>query len=121
MGSSSSNNHPIRWVPVNFEKAEIRPGEKAGYFTLEVTGLAPGFSPHDCQIKLEPEVHASQPEYWKIKVLWNCSDAVIESPCPFKASLMLDGIPGTKGVEVVGETRSIKIARQLSYPSRTAC
>jgi hypothetical protein len=109
VGNSSSTIQETQWVPVDFEQVELRPGDGAGYRILEVTGSAPSFSPRGCRVRLEPVSHGSQPEYWQIHVLWDSSHTIVESLCPFKASLTLDGIPGSKGIEVVGKTRSKKI------------
>ena len=76
---------------------------------LTVTGETSSCSQLGCPVKLVPVTYVAQPEYWRIEVLWDCADAIFKSICPFEVSIALDGIAGSKGVEVVGRTRSEKL------------
>jgi len=110
MSKFEGQAHQEKWVPVDFENAEIHPGEKPGSKILTVTGNAPRSSERGCPVKLVPAVYVAQPEYWVIKVMWDSADAIFTSLCPFNVSIPLDQICGTKGIEVVGKTRSVRLS-----------
>lgn len=63
------------------------------------------------EVDLIPLVYIRQPEYWGIEVT-GCLPAGIGLPttAPYIASLPLNGIIGTRGIEVIGATRSEKIS-----------
>jgi hypothetical protein len=92
---------------IDFEKAEVRPGFVGGTFFLVVSGNAPCFN---TDVKLVPLVYIRRPEYWEIEVV-GCMGGPICLPeiQPFTESLPLDGVLGTKGIEVVGATRRVRI------------
>ena len=94
-----------QWVSVDFEKAELHNSGSHGARVLTVTGNTPSSSVRGCPIKLVPATYSSQPEYWRVEVLWDRADAIFQSICPFEASVPIDDIRGTKGIEVVGKTR----------------
>jgi hypothetical protein len=98
------------WLPLDFRKAVVAPGETPGTTVLTVTGDKPRDAPGGAKVKLEPLTYEVQPEYWKIEVLWDPANASVPFVTPFSVSLSLDGIHGAKGIEVVGQTRSQKIS-----------
>jgi hypothetical protein len=50
-----------------------------------------------------------QPAYWEISVEWDEAGAIYQALSPYHVSLPLDGILGSKGIEVVGLRKSEKI------------
>jgi hypothetical protein len=108
--SESAAAHQPTWVPLDFRKAVVVPGQTPGSLVLTVSGDKPRDALHGATVKLEPKRYESQPEYWKIEVLWDTSNATVPFVKPFTVSIPLDGITGTKGVEVVGQSRSQKIS-----------
>jgi hypothetical protein len=109
MSTSSTTDDAPEWVPVNFEKAVVLPGEKPGSHILKVTGQTPSASGDGCPVKLEPAVYIVQPDYWRIEILWNRHNAIFQSLCPYTVTIPLDRFRGKKGIEVVGESNSEKI------------
>ena len=85
-------------------------GEAPGSQVLTVSGDKPRDAPRGAAVKLEPLAYQAQPEYWKIEVLWDPAEANVPLVKPFTVSLPLDGIRGTKGIEVVGQTKKQKIS-----------
>lgn len=77
---------------------------------LTVSGDKPRDAPGGAKVKLEPLTYEAQPEFWKIEVLWDSAKASVPFVTPFKVSIPLDGICGTKGIEVVGQTRKQRIS-----------
>jgi hypothetical protein len=54
-----------------------------------------------------PLIYIQQPEYWGIEVV-GCLPGIGLPEAPYTISIPLDGITGTKGIEVIGATRSEK-------------
>ncbi|HLJ87768.1 MAG TPA: hypothetical protein VKZ53_13160 [Candidatus Angelobacter sp.] len=106
---TSDSRHEADWIPVDFEKAEIAAGDRPGAHILRVRGNTPSGSAAGCPVKLEPQMYVTQPEYWQIQVLWDRREAIFPSLCSYDVSIPLDTIRGTKGVEVTGSNRSLKI------------
>jgi hypothetical protein len=100
---------------IDFERAEVwslATPAVLGFppqFGLGVTGITPFL---DMEVELVPLVFTRQPEYWGIEVVGRLRGggeigaAAVE---PYAVSIPLSGITGTKGVEVIGATRSEKI------------
>jgi hypothetical protein len=107
--SAESTAGERRWVPLDFRKAVVRPGAKGGSYVLTVSGDKPRDAKNGAAVKLQPMVHEIQPEYWRIEVLWEEDEAVLPIITPFTVSISLDGICGTKGIRVAGQTRFQKI------------
>jgi len=108
--NASTPGHQSNWVPLDFRKAVVDAGQEPGSLVLTVTGDKPRDAQRGSPVKLEPVAYTTQPEYWKIEVLWDSANANLPMVTPFTVSISLDGIRGTKGVEVVGQTRSQKIS-----------
>lgn len=98
------------WLPLDFRKAVIVPGETPGSLVLKVSGDKPRDAQGGAPVKLAPLSYQAQPEYWKIEVLWDTTDTVVPFVTPFSVSLSLDEIRGSKGIEVVGQTKKQKIS-----------
>lgn len=102
--------HRPNWVPLDFRKALVEPGDSPGALRLTVSGDKPRNAVGGSAVKLEPLTYTNRPEYWKIEVLWDSANANLPMVTPFTVSILLDGICGTKGIEVVGQTKSQKIS-----------
>ena len=93
---------------IDFEQAEVRPGIVSGTYILIVRGTKPYLN---MEVNLIPLVYIRQPEFWGIEVT-GCLPGgigVLAPTAPYIASLPLNGILGTKGIEVIGATRTEKI------------
>jgi hypothetical protein len=99
-----------KWVPLDFRKAVVAPGQAPGSLMLTVSGDKPRDAQRGAAVKLEPVNYKSQPEYWKIEVLWDAANANVPFVTPFTVSIAVDQCRGTKGIEVVGQSRSQKIS-----------
>ena len=93
---------------IDFDKAEVVPGIVSGTYILVVRGTKPYLN---MQVNLVPLVYVRQPEYWGIEVI-GCLPGGIGLPAtePYTAILPLYGTIGTKGIEVIGATRSKKFS-----------
>lgn len=73
---------------------------------LVVRGIQPY---RNMEVKLVPLVYIRQPEYWGIEVMGCLSGVGLPATKPYVAKLDLAGTIGTRGIEVIGATRSEKI------------
>ena len=71
-------------------------------FILRVSGTKPYAN---MDVTLVPFVYVQRPEYWEIEVVGTLSGLAVPMPTLYSVSLPLDGILGTRGIEVVGATR----------------
>ena len=93
--------------PIDFTKAFVRALDTSPReLWLVVTGLKPS---SNTEVLLLPVTYIRQPEYWEIQVLGCTRGLGLPVLTPYTASLPLNGTIGTKGVEVVGATRSLRI------------
>jgi hypothetical protein len=92
---------------IEFEKAEVRPGIVNGTWFLVVTGSAPC---SNMRVDLVPLVYIRRPEYWEIEVI-GCLPGPFCLPQtkPFVETLPLNGVLGSKGIEVAGAARRQRI------------
>lgn len=108
-GASTPGRQP-NWVPLDFRRAAVGKGTAEGSLVLTVSGDKPREARGGAAVKLEPLTYTEQPEYWKIEVLWDSADATVPMVTPFTVSIPVDQIRGSKGIEVVGQTKRQKIS-----------
>ncbi|NRQ40146.1 hypothetical protein HII36_51235 [Nonomuraea sp. NN258] len=84
---------------IDFDQAEIRPGFLPNTFFLVVRGQKPYLN---MKVRLSPLVYIRQPEYWGIEVTGTLPGVGLPALAPYTESIPLDGILGTKGIEVIG-------------------
>jgi hypothetical protein len=71
--------------------------------------IVAGVKPYtNMTVNLVPRVYVQQAEYWEIEVVGHISETGIPLQAPYTSSIPLRGIMGTKGVEVIGATKSEK-------------
>jgi hypothetical protein len=93
---------------VDFDEAKVVPGVVPNTFILVVNGTKPYLN---MTVELSPLVYVRQPEYWGIEVVGKLRGIGLPATAPYTVSLPLDGIVGTKGIEVIGanDRRSIDV------------
>ncbi|GAA2826505.1 hypothetical protein [Nonomuraea rubra] len=84
---------------IDFEEARVVPGIVPRSFILIVSGTKPYLN---MSVSLSPLVYIQQPEYWGIEVIGSLPGIGLPATAPYTVSLPLDGILGTKGIEVIG-------------------
>jgi hypothetical protein len=92
---------------IDFEKVEIRTLESfPPQHVLVVSGTKPYMN---MKVTLEPLTYIRQPEYWGIEVVGRLPGGIgLPALAPYTVSIPLAGITGTKGIEVIGASRSEK-------------
>jgi hypothetical protein len=90
---------------IDFDKVEVVPGIVPKTWFLIVSGNKPYVT---MRVDLSPRVYIQQPEYWGIEVVGCMSGIGLPAVTPYVAFLPLQGVIGTKGIEVIGATRSEK-------------
>jgi hypothetical protein len=91
---------------INFTRAEVRPGFLPNTWILIVSGTKPYLN---MTVQLVPLIYIKQPEFWGIEVVGTLPGIGLPATAPYTVSLPLDGILGTKGVEVIGANKKQKI------------
>lgn len=90
---------------IDFDEMEIRAGVVNDTWILIVGGTKPWIN---MKVDLVPLIYIQQPEYWGIEVVGCLQGIGLPAVAPYTASIPLDSITGTKGIEVIGATRSEK-------------
>lgn len=89
---------------LDFESAEVRPGTAGGTYVLTVRGETPCIN---MEVSLSARVYARCPEHWGIEVVGYLPGGLcFTSVGSYDQSLPLDGITGSRGIEVVGARKS---------------
>ena len=91
---------------INFTKARIVPGIVSGTWILIVSGTKPCLN---MTVRLSPLIYVRRPEFWGIEVVGSVPGFCLPALAPYTVSLPLAGIVGTKGIEVIGANKKLKI------------
>lgn len=92
---------------IDFEHAEVNGGFVNDTFFLTVSGTKPYVN---MRVELSPRIYTHRPEYWGIEVVGFLPGGIgLPATAPYSVTLPLDGILGTKGIEVIGASSSLKI------------
>jgi len=89
---------------INFEKAQVH--KVNGAWVLSVNGTKPWIN---MEVKLAALIYIRQPEYWGIEVVGCLSGVGLPAIAPYYVSLPIASFLGTKGIEVIGASRTEKI------------
>lgn len=100
---------------IDFERAQILTLESfPPQFVLRVTGTKPFLN---MEVQLVPLVFVQQPEFWGIEVVGRLPGGIgLPALAPYDVSIPLSGITGTKGIEVIGASRSKRIKVPSTAP-----
>jgi hypothetical protein len=91
---------------INFARAKVVPGIVPGTFILIVSGTKPYLN---MTVELSPLIYIRRPEYWGIEVVGSLHGIGLPATAPYTVFIPLDGITGTKGIEVIGANKKQKI------------
>jgi hypothetical protein len=91
---------------ITFSKSKVVPGFVPNTFFLIVTGTKPCAN---MDVTLNPLIYIQKPQYWGIQVV-GCLPGGICLPAvvPYSVHIPLQGIIGTKGIEVIGSNKKKK-------------
>jgi hypothetical protein len=101
--SASPASESVRLI--DFESAEVVAGFVNDTYFLIVSGTKPYVN---MEVRLSPLVYVRQPEYWEIEVVGSLPGTGLPQTAPYSEPILLSGITGTKGVEVVGANKREK-------------
>lgn len=91
---------------IDFDKAQVVSGIVPKTYFLIVSGTKPYLN---MTVELSPLVYIRRPEYWGIEVIGSLPGIGLPATAPYTVSIPLDGIIGTKGIEVIGANKREKI------------
>lgn len=87
---------------IEFEKVEVISGFPGDFLVVSGTKNC-----INMEVKLVPLVYVKCPEYWGIEVVGCLPDGVcLKALGPYSVTIPLAGIIGSKGIEVVGASKS---------------
>lgn len=92
---------------IAFTQARIVSGIVPHAYILIVSGIKPYLN---MTVRLSPLVYIRRPDYWGIEVVGSLPGIGLPATAPYTVALPLDGITGTKGIEVIGANKKMKIA-----------
>lgn len=87
---------------INFTRARVVPGFVPCTFFLVVSGTKPYLN---MTVELKPLVYIRQPVYWGIEVVGSLPGIGLPATAPYTVAIPLNGILGTKGIEVIGANK----------------
>jgi hypothetical protein len=92
--------------PIDFDSVEIQWQEDRGVYLLTVRGMKPYTN---MEVSLSHEGYASPPAYWRTLVV-GCVKNLLVLPieAPYWVTMPLDQFVGSKGIEIVGASRSVR-------------
>ena len=91
---------------IDFNEARVVSGIVPRSYFLIVSGIKPYLN---MTVELSPLVYIRRPEYWGIEVVGSLPGVGLPATAPYTVSIPLDGILGTKGIEVIGANKREKI------------
>lgn len=91
---------------IDFDEAKVVSGIVPRTYFLIVSGTKPYLN---MTVELSPLVYIRRPEYWGIEVVGSLPGIGLPATAPYTVSIPLDGILGTKGIEVIGANKREKI------------
>ncbi len=97
-----------QWDLVSFDDASIEINE-AGEKILKITGETPHSSSNGCEVQLFPVKYTTKPGYAQVDVMWNRTNALFTSPCPYDISVPVASITGSKGIELRGASGTTRL------------
>src|SRR5262245_15734091 len=102
-GSFESLPHARSCRRIDFDLIELREARRHGERLLLVSGIKPWA---DLHVSLEPLVYPETPEFWVIEVVGRLTASGLPGLVDFSAALRLGSICGSKGIEIVGATKT---------------
>ena len=104
---------------IDFERVELVTLESfPPQFVVSVAGTKPYLN---MEVELVPRVHIRRPEYWEIEVVVRLRGGIgLPALAPYTVSLNLTGVTGTRGIEVIGATRSERLDVPPDGPGNAA-
>jgi hypothetical protein len=96
----ADNEHRL----LDFESAEVRPGAAGGTWVLTVRGDTPCIN---MEVSLAARVYVRCPEHWGIEVVGYLPGGLCFTAMgSYDQAIPLDGITGSRGIEVIGARKS---------------
>ena len=88
---------------IGFDEAEVVANFPGGYL-LVVRGTAPCVN---MEVRLSPLIYIECPDYWGIEVIGLLPGGIcLTAVKPYVATIALQGVTGSQGIEVLGANRS---------------
>jgi hypothetical protein len=94
--------------PIDFSDVDIEWYAGRGVYQLTVSGVKPYTN---MEVSLSHEAYSGRPAYWRTLVIGCVKNGlVLPIPAPYYLTMNLDQFVGTKGIDIVGASRSVRRA-----------
>lgn len=92
--------------PIDFTDIDIEWYAGEGAYQLTVSGMKPYAN---MDVSLSHEAYSSRPAFWRTAVIGCVKNGlVLPIATPYYVTMLLDQFVGTKGIEIIGASRSIR-------------
>jgi len=92
--------------PIDFNSVDIQWYAGRGVYRLTVSGIKPYTN---MEVSLSHQAYSGRPAYWRTVVVGCVKNGlVLPIPAPYYITMNLDQFVGTRGVEIVGASHSIR-------------
>ncbi len=92
--------------PIDFNSVDIQWYAGRGVYQLTVSGIKPYTN---MEVSLSHQAYSGRPAYWRTVVVGCVKNGlVLPIPAPYYITMNLDQFVGTRGVEIVGASHSIR-------------
>jgi hypothetical protein len=94
--------------PIDFTGVDIQWYQGRGVYQLTVTGVKPYTN---MEVSLSHEAHSGRPAYWRTVVVGCVKNGLLMPlASPYYVTMNLDKFVGSRGVEIIGASRSVRRA-----------
>jgi hypothetical protein len=92
--------------PIDFSDVDIEWYAGRGAYQLTVSGVKPYTN---MEVSLSHEAYSGRPAFWRTLVVGCVKNGlVLPLASPYYVTMLLDQFVGTKGIEIVGASRSVR-------------
>jgi hypothetical protein len=92
--------------PIDFNSVDMQWYAGRGVYQLTVSGIKPYTN---MEVSLSHQAYSRRPAYWRTVVVGCVKNGlVLPIPAPYYITMNLDQFVGTRGVEIVGASHSIR-------------
>ncbi len=92
--------------PIDFDSVDIQWYASRGVYLLTVSGIKPYTN---MEVSLSHQGYQSRPAFWRTLVIGCVKNfLVMPIPSPYYVTMPLDQFVGSRGIEIVGASRSLR-------------
>ena len=105
----STHDHKPNWALADFETIVVVVDTTVKFTFSQLPASLQNCGELSLGVRLIAIEYVRQPEYAEIRVEWDEADAILQTVTPYKVSDSIGSIRGSKGIELVGRGKSVKV------------